>query len=108
LLAVPKLRVLGVLLFLLVSLLALVLIGLLYDVYNLFVFNIPPVNRFNGMPLYYDSQFGSYMGPRRLGDGSPDPVRSPRFGLPCVLVPLKVRYFLESRLFGHYDGLGLE
>jgi hypothetical protein len=106
--AVPELRVLGVLLLLLVFLLAFVLIGLLYNVYNFFIFNVPLINHFNGMPLNYNFQFGSHMDPRRLSDSSPDPVRSPRLGLLCMLVPLKVRHFLESRFFGYYDGLGLE
>jgi hypothetical protein len=52
---VPELRVLGVFLFLLVFLLAFVLVGLLYNVHDFFVFNVPLVNRFNGMPLYHDS-----------------------------------------------------
>jgi hypothetical protein len=104
---VPELRVLGVLLFLLVFLLAFVLVGLLYNVHNLFVLNVPLINRFNDMPLYYDFQFGPHIGPRRFNDSSPDPVRSLRLGLSCVLVPLGVRYFLESRLLGHHDGLSL-
>jgi hypothetical protein len=60
---VPELRVLGVLLLLLVSLLALVLIGLFYNIHNFFIFNVPSVNRFNGMAPYYDFQFGPHIDP---------------------------------------------